>query len=144
MSAVPARVTIVTLGVTDLARATAFYRSVGWHLLPSSQDTISFFATGGPIVALYGWDELAADAQVSADGTGFRGVTLAICLDSPSEVDTAAAAWAAAGGVVVKAPEAVFWGGYSGYVADLDGHLWEIAHNPYLAIDDLGRPVHDA
>ena len=142
MSAVPARVTLVTLGVADVGRATAFYELIGWRKLPSSQDTITFLRTAGPIVALYGWDELADDAQVAAAGSGFRGVTLAINLESPEAVDAAYSAWIDAGGTSVKAPVAVFWGGYSSYVADLDGHLWEIAHNPYLEMDADGLPVH--
>ena len=128
--AVPARVTIVTLGVADVARATAFYTALGWRVSGASQPSISFLHTGGPVVALYGWAALAEDATVSADGSGFRGVTLAINFGSTAEVDADVSAWAAAGGTIVKAPELVFWGGYSGYVADLDGHLWELAHAP--------------
>lgn len=129
--AVPARATIVTLGVADVARATAFYTSLGWRVSSSSQPgDVTFFHTGGAVIALFGREPLAEDARVSAEGHGFRGVTVAINLASPEAVDAAAAAWVAAGGAMVKPPESVFWGGYSGYVADLDGHLWELAHNP--------------
>jgi uncharacterized protein len=128
---VPARVTLVTLGVADVARATAFFVSLGWRTSGASQTgDVTFFHTGGPVVALYGWDALAEDARVSAGGSGFRGFSVAINLESPAAVDAAVRAWVEAGGTLVKAPELVFWGGYSGYVADLDGHLWELAHNP--------------
>lgn len=129
--AVPARVTIVTLGVSDVARATAFYTSLGWRASGASQPgSVSFLHTGGAVISLYGREPLAEDAKVSPEGHGFRGVTVAINLVSPEAVDAAASAWVAAGGALVKSPERVFWGGYSGYVADLDGHLWELAHNP--------------
>lgn len=131
MGAVPARVTIVTLGVADVARATAFYVQLGWRVSGASQPGgITFLHTGGPVVALYGRAALAEDARVSGEGGGFRGVTLAINLASTAEVDEAVEAWLVAGGALVKAPELVFWGGYSGYVADLDGHLWELAYAP--------------
>ncbi len=136
---VPQRLTMVTLGVTDLARSTAFYESLGWHRSSASEETITFFAMQGSVLGLYGREALADDAQVSADGEGFRGVTLALnCVDR-AEVDAVFEAWVAAGAMAVKAPEAVSWGGYSGYVADPDGHLWEIAHNPYSPNDESGR-----
>jgi predicted lactoylglutathione lyase len=139
MPAVPARASIVTLGVTDVARATAFYSSLGWRLSSMSQKSISFFDVAGSVLAVYERSALAADASVPADGTGFRAVTLAICCDSPDAVDDAAAEWVARGGSLVKQPHKAFWGGYSGYVADLDGHLWEIAHNPHAGFTPDGR-----
>ncbi len=141
MSAVPARASIVTLGVADLARATAFYSSLGWRLSPASQASISFFELAGTVLGLYGWDDLAADVSVPGQGSGFRGVTCAINCDSPDAVDAASAAWVAAGGVLVKAPHKAFWGGYSGYVADPDGHYWELAHNPFFPMTSDGRVV---
>lgn len=130
---VPARVSLVTLGVTDVARATRFYESLGWRRSSMSQESVTFFHTGGPVVGLFGWDDLAADASLPpGTPSAFRGVTLAINFESREEVDAAVATWVAAGGRVVKSPEEVFWGGYSGYLADLDGHLWEVAHNPFI------------
>ncbi len=128
---VPAHLSVVTLGVGDLTVSTNFYEALGWQRLSASSEDISFFQLGPVVLGLFRRTELAADATVADDGSGFRGVTLAINLGAPSAVDAAVAAWHAAGGAVVKAPEHVSWGGYSGYVADPDGHLWEIAHNPY-------------
>ncbi len=121
--------TLVTLGVRDLRRAVAFYTDVGFERV-GDDDDIAFFRTGGSVLALYDWDDLAADAQVDATGTGFRGVSLASNQPSEQAVDDEVERWAAAGATLVKPPERVFWGGYSGYVADPDGHLWELAHNP--------------
>jgi hypothetical protein len=138
---VPNRVSIVTLGVADLARATSFYESLGWRRSSSSMPTITLFQMQGSVLGLYEWSALADDANVPADGSGFRGVTLALNLASTEEVDTAFSEWIAAGAASMVEPHAAFWGGYSSYVADLDGHLWELAHNPYASIDDEGRLV---
>jgi predicted lactoylglutathione lyase len=132
------RISIVTFGVPDVTRATAFYESLGWHRSSASQDSITFFKMQGSVFGLFQRDELAKDAGVPAEGSGFRAVTVALNCDSPAEVDAVFAEWVAAGGTAVKEPETVFWGGYSSYVADPDGHLWEIAHNPYAEIDDAG------
>ena len=129
---------MVTLGVTDVARSTAFYESLGWRRSSASQDTITFFTMQGSVLGLYRWAALADDAQLAADGTGFRGVTCALNCDGPDEVDAVFAEWLAAGAELVKQPETVEWGGYSGYVADPDGHLWEIAHNPFSPNDENG------
>ena len=136
---VPNRISIVTFGVSDLARATAFYESLGWTKSSASMPTITFFDTVGPVFGLYEWSALADDAKVPADGAGFRGVTLAMNLASTAEVDEVFAEWLAAGATSVVEPHTAFWGGYSSYVADLDGHLWELAHNPYATLDDDGR-----
>ncbi len=136
---VPQRLTMVTLGVADVARSTTFYESLGWRRSSASEATITFFTMQGSVLGLYGWEALADDAQVAADGHGFRGVTCALNCDGPDEVDVVFAEWVAAGAEVVKHPEAVEWGGYSGYVADPDGHLWEIAHNPFSPNDAAGR-----
>jgi predicted lactoylglutathione lyase len=136
---VPQRLSMVTLGVTDLARSTSFYESLGWSRSPASQDTISFFSMEGSVLGLYGREPLADAAAVSPAGSGFRGVTCALNCDTRDEVDAVFAEWVAAGARAVKPPEAVFWGGYSSYVADPDGHLWEIAHNPYSPNDESGR-----
>ena len=130
---------MVTLGVADVARSTAFYESLGWRRSSASQDTITFFALQGSVLGLFGREALADDAAVDPSGSGFRGISLALNCDDRAEVDAVFAEWLAAGATAVKQPEAMFWGGYSGYVADPDGHLWEIAHNPYSPNDDHGR-----
>jgi catechol 2,3-dioxygenase-like lactoylglutathione lyase family enzyme len=131
--AVPARISLVTLGVADVARSTAFYESLGWRRSSASLPVITFFNTSGPVLALFGRDDLAEDAAVDPAGSGFRAVTLSINVESASAVDATYGEW-------VRPPvPAVFEGGRIAYVADLDGHLWEIAHNPYFPFDDGGR-----
>ena len=137
---VPNRISIITLGVADLARSTAFYESLGWTN-SATVPSIAFFEMQGSVLGLYEWSALADDAKVPADGTGFRGVTLAMNLASTDEVDAVFAEWVAAGAAPQVEPHTAFWGGYSSYVADPDGHLWEIAHNPYARLDDDGRLV---
>jgi uncharacterized protein len=137
-ASIPARISIVTLGVHDLGRAVSFYESLGW-VNSSPQPSIAFFQTADTVLALYPWHELADDATVPQEGSGFRGVTIALNLESPELVDAAVAAWVERGGSLVRAPHKAFWGGYSSYVADLDGHLFEIAHNPYVTFDASGR-----
>jgi len=127
---VPARLTLVTLGVADVARATTFFEALGWTKSSASNDDVSFFQLGGLALSLFGRQALADDATVSSEGSGFAGFSVAINLESVAEVDRVAAEWVASGGSMVKPPEHVFWGGYSGYLADLDGHLWEVAYNP--------------
>jgi len=129
---VPAHLSLVTLGVADVGRSTAFYEALGWRRSSASDaDDITFFQLGSVVLAVYGASHLADDAVQPAPIAGFRGVTLAINLVSPAEVDRVFAEWVAAGAVPVKQPVEVSWGGYSSYVADPDGHLWEIAFNPY-------------
>jgi len=138
---VPNRISIITLGVADVARSTSFYESLGWAKSSASMPTITFFEMQGSVLGLYEWSALADDAQVPDEGSGFRGVTLAMNLASVAEVDEVFAAWVAAGATPRVQPHTAFWGGHSSYVADPDGHLWEIAHNPYARIDDDGRLV---
>lgn len=140
---IPARVSLITLGVADVARATEFYTSLGWPLSSASvPGEVSFFRTVGGLLALYGVDALAADATVDGgEVSAYRGVALAINLDSPPAVDAALDAAIAAGGQLVKEANATEWGGYSGYFADPDGHLWEVAHNPGWPLDHTGRPM---
>jgi catechol 2,3-dioxygenase-like lactoylglutathione lyase family enzyme len=128
------RLSIVTLGVTDLARAVTFYRDgLGFPQIDEDTETIAFFDLGGVRLALYPWDALAEDATVSTDGDGFRGVTLAHNVASEAEVDDVLDEAIAAGAEFVKPGQEVFWGGHSGYFADPDGHLWEVAWNPHDA-----------
>jgi uncharacterized protein len=135
---VPARLTLVTLGVADVARATTFYEALGWQRSSASNDDVSFFQLGGLALSVFGRQALADDATVSSQGRGFAGVSLAINLESEAEVDRVAGEWVACGGTMVKQPHRVFWGGYSGYVADPDGHLWELAHNPGFTLSADG------
>ena len=138
---VPNRISIITLGVADLERSTAFYESLGWTKSPASMPAITFFEMQGSVFGLYEWSALADDAKVPAQSSGFRGVTLAMNLASVAEVDEVFAEMVAAGATPKVEPHTAFWGGHSSYVADPDGHLWEVAHNPYATIDADGRLV---
>ncbi len=130
------RVTMVTLGVSGMAAARRFYcEGLGWRESAASNESVSFIEAGGVVLGLYGWTPLAEDAGVSDAGEGFRGVALAHNVDSETEVDRVLAEAVEAGATLVKAGEKVFWGGYSGYFADPDGHLWEVAHNPFSPLD---------
>jgi len=127
-------ITIVTLGVADLDRSIAFYRELGLPLRDREPDAdIAFFDTEGTTLALYPRVLLAEDATVSSEGEGFEGVTLAHNVADESAVDALLADAEAAGAELVKPGQAADWGGYSGYFADPDGHLWEVAYNPFLA-----------
>ncbi|MDD2857631.1 MAG: VOC family protein [Candidatus Nanopelagicales bacterium] len=126
------RISLVTLGVADLARSREFYRGLGWAPRDESLDEgIVFLELEGTWLSLFPRADLAADAQVAAEGSGFRGITLAHNEPSPEAVDAAFAEALAAGAEQVKAPQPTEWGGYSGYFADPDGHLWEVAFNPF-------------
>jgi uncharacterized protein len=134
---IPARTTLVTLGVADVERAAAFYEALGWRRSSASvEGEVAFIATAGAVISLYGLDNLARDAGFDAQRSGFSGITLAINLESQADVDRAHADWLAAGGTTCSAPVAADWGGYIAYVADPDGHVWELAHNPYWPIVD--------
>lgn len=133
------RVTIISLGVTDLEVATKFYEEkLGWKKMASSNEDISFFQLNGILLSLYPREKLAEDATVSAEGKGFKGFTLAYNTRSKEEVDLLFRDFLSKGIKIVKNPEEVFWGGYSGYIADPDENLWEIAFNPYLPLDKQG------
>ena len=133
----PQRVTLITLGVADLASARAFYARLGWSEHGDSQPGIAFFQLHGAVLALFGRDALAEDQGRKGAALGTGAVTLAQNFATEAEVDAAFAAALAAGGTALKPPEKVFWGGYSGYWADPDGHVWEVAMNPFwpLAAD---------
>jgi catechol 2,3-dioxygenase-like lactoylglutathione lyase family enzyme len=122
-------VAVITLGVVDLVRARRFYaEGLGWPIQQESDNWVCFSLGGGSsALALYPWDELADDATVPADGSGFRGVTLAHNVRSEERVDEVLAEAERAGGKVVKPAEPTSWGGYGGYFADVDGQLWEVA-----------------
>ena len=144
---VPARVSLATLGVADVVRATEFYESLGWRLSSSSvPGMISFFHTAGGLLSLVSADDIAADAGLPPrvtppnPATDFRGITLAINVDSPAAVDAALRTVVQAGATLVKAGSPASWGGYIGYFTDPDGHLWEVTHNPAWPLDSAGVP----
>ena len=130
----PQRVTLITLGVADLAASRAFYARLGWVEHAESQPGIAFFQMHGAVLGLFGKDELAADQGRARADLGVGAMTLAQNFATEAEVDEAYAAAIAAGGTALKVPEKVFWGGYSGYWADADGHVWELAMNPYWTL----------
>ena len=136
---IPARVSLVTLGVADVERSNAFNRALGWE--PSSASVpgkVTFFPTQGGLLALWGRDAQAADSGVPASPPG--AVALAINVESAAAVDDALARAREAGGRVSRAAATTDWGGYNGYFVDPDGHAWEIAHNPFWPIGPDGRP----
>ena len=124
----------ITLGVADLAESRRFYREVfGWQETADSNENIAFFQAGNTLLlALFGKAALAHDAQIPEQSSGFPRFTLAHNVGSEAEVDALFAGFAAKNINIIKAPQKVFWGGYSGYLADPDGFLWEIAFNPFL------------
>ncbi|GAA1216724.1 VOC family protein [Kitasatospora nipponensis] len=137
---VPARISIVTLGVADLARSSEFYAALGWERSAASSPEIVWFRTADSALGLFPTAALAADAGIPEGGEpAFRGVTLAINLESAQAVDEALAVAVEAGASVVKPPATAHWGGYSGYFEDPDGHLWELAHNPFFPLSESGR-----
>ncbi|MEZ4483311.1 MAG: VOC family protein [Syntrophotaleaceae bacterium] len=126
------RISMITLGVSDLAASVKFYeQGLGFPRMTSPPE-VAFFTLNGTWLGLYGRDALAEDATVSAEGSGFAAFSLAHNVASEAEVDEVMNEALAAGATLVKQPQKVFWGGYSGYFKDPDGHLWEVAHNPFL------------
>ena len=130
---------LITLGVSDINAALNFYENgLGWVRSSASQDDVAFFSMGGIVLALYPRDKLAEDATIPAKGTGFGGIALAYNTRSREEVDEVLAKVGQLGAKVVKPAQDAFWGGYSGYFADPDGHLWEVAWNPFFEFDEGG------
>ncbi|MFT4194102.1 VOC family protein [Ottowia sp.] len=138
------RLSLVTLGVADVARATAFYTQLGFTRASASNDDVTFMKAGGVVLSLFGRRPLAEDAGLPPGtpgvdaSAGFGGITLAHNVRSEAEVDAVLVQAVAAGAQLRKPGQKVFWGGYSGYFADPDGHLWEVAHNPFFPLDDQG------
>ncbi len=127
------RLTIITLGVKDLQKSTVFYTEIfGWSKSQHSNEGITFFELEGMQLSLYPIEKLAEDVSIPSNGKDFKGFTLAHCTRTEQEVDELFAKFEATGVKIVKRPEKVFWGGYSGYIADPDENLWEIAFNPFL------------
>ena len=138
---IPARMSIVTLGVTDLERSKAFYEALGWDAVGSSvEGVIYWFRTAETYLGLHGYAELAEDGRMpTGSREGFGGVTFAINLESDAAVVEAYETALAAGATPLKAPVEAIFGGLSAYVADPDGYPWELAHNPHFPIGDDGR-----
>jgi predicted lactoylglutathione lyase len=131
------RLTVLTLGVADLGRARAFYEALGWQTGAEPEDDVVFFQAGEMVVSLWDRARLAEDSAV-ADSPGWGGITLALNLGSPAEVDATIEQARAAGATIGREPAATFWGGYSGVFVDPDGHPWEIAHNPHWQLTEDG------
>jgi predicted lactoylglutathione lyase len=131
------RVSLITLGVSDLHRARSFYEALGWRSGAAPADDVVFFQAGCMVVALWDRAKLAEDS-VLADSGGWGGIALAYNAASPEAVDAVLNEVAAAGGTVLRPGAETFWGGYSGVFADPDGHPWEVAHNPHWRLDPDG------
>ena len=136
--AAPLRATLITLGVSDVERAARFYATLGVKRGVKAAKDVAFFAAGGVVLSLYGRDDLAKDAGVENSLPGFSGVSLAFNVENETSVEKVLEAAVAAGGRIIKPAQRAFWGGYSGYFADPDGHLWEVAHNPGFLLDEKG------
>ena len=137
------RLSLVTLGVGDVSRWRVFYEALGFKAGRASEESVTFFPAGGVVLALFGRSALAEDATVADSKPGFSGVALAHNARSEGDVDKALKEAVAAGAKLIKPAGKTFWGGYAGYFADPDGHLWEVAHNPYFRFDAEGRIVLD-
>lgn len=134
----PQRVSLITLGVRDLDRARSFYAMLGWVPVPSPPEVV-FYQLDGQVIGLFGLEALADDQGRPGAQLGFGATTLSQNFATEDAVDTAFEAALKAGATKLKAPKKVFWGGYSGYYADPDGHVWEVAHNPFWHIEKDGR-----
>lgn len=133
------RISLVTLGVKNLARSRQFYeQGLGWLPSSASNEHIAFYQAGGMAIALYPVHELAKDANLPL-GVGFGGMTLAYNVRQREEADLVLAQAQAAGAAILKPAADAFWGGYSGYFADLDGYPWEVAWNPHFSLDQTGN-----
>ena len=134
----PQRVSLITLGTADMDRARVFYQALGWTPVTSPPE-VTFYRMDGMGLGLFGLDDLAKDQGRPGASLGTGAMALAQNFPDRAAVDAAWTRAINAGATALKAPEPVFWGGYSGYYADPDGHVWEIAHNPFWPIDDEGR-----
>jgi uncharacterized protein len=131
------RVSLITLGVADLDRARAFYEAMGWVSNTGPEEGVVFFQTGGSVLALWGRDDLAEDSVIE-DAGGFGGIVLAYNAGLPAEVDAVIEEARRAGAHIPREPGETVWGGYSGVFHDLDGHAWEVAHNPHWTLGEDG------
>ena len=134
------RISILTLGVSDLKKSRNFYEALGWKVASEEQaEEIVAFDLNAMTLALYSLDKLGEDAKITPEKGRYSTMTIAYNVESPEDVDKALAEAVAAGGELVKPAEKVFWGGYSGYFADPDGTLWEVAHNPFSKLGPKGE-----
>jgi len=134
------RLSVITLGTSDLQRARDFYEAIGWRSRAEPGDDAVFFQIGGSVLSLWDRERLAEDSRVEL-GSGYGGVTLAHNVRSPAEVDEIIAQAERAGATIGRAPGETFWGGYSGVFVDPDGHPWEVAHNPHWELSPDGAVV---
>lgn len=135
------RISYFTIGVNNLNAMKEFYiHKFGWTPMKDS-DGIVFFKLNGFIFGLYPKHELAEDIGVKDDGVGFKNFTLAINMNSESEIDELFEKFKSNGVKIIKSPEKVFWGGYRGYVADVENNYWEFAYNPFLSLDTEGNVI---
>jgi predicted lactoylglutathione lyase len=133
-------VSLITLGVADYARAKAFYEALGWSAAMDIEDT-AFFQANGVVLVLWGREKLAADLGIADDGARWGGVALAHNVASDEEVDRVVEQARANGAEVTREPSPTFYGGYAGGFRDLDGHVWEVAHNPGFGLTDDGSAI---
>lgn len=133
------RLSLVTLGVASIAQSRRFYEALAFKASPASNPNVVFFDAGGVVLALFGREALAEDAGVAPPQPGFSGVTLAHNVASEEAVERVLAEAVIAGGTLVKRGQKAFWGGYTGFFADPDGHVWEVAYNPFFPLDAAGR-----
>lgn len=137
----PLRMSLVTLGVDDLPRAAKFYEEMGLQRRLKNAEGVAFFDAGGIVLSIYSREALAKDARIENSKPGFSGVALAYNVPSEAEVELVLEAAEKAGGRILKKADRIFWGGYLGYFADPEGHIWEVAHNPGFSFDDRGNVV---
>lgn len=133
------RLSMITLGVANVAASTAFYEALGLKKSEASQESVTFFQAGTCVLGLYERSALAEDGQASGLWSGNGGFSLSYNVGSEAAVDAVIAKAERQGARILKRPQTVFWGGYHGYFADPDGHLWEIAYNPFCPVDHDGR-----
>ena len=134
------KINLITLGVRDLKRSLDFYeKGLGWKKSNQSQETVAFFQLNGIVLSLFNRSSLAEDANVEDKPTGFSSITLAYNAESEIEVDEVINKVRKLGANILKEPQKVFWGGYSAYFSDLDGHLFEVAHNPFFPLNEKGE-----
>jgi uncharacterized protein len=132
------RISLVTLGVRDVAAATRFYEAFGLTKSSAGNEHVTFFQIGSGVLALFGRDSLREDGNAASVWSGNGGIALAQNVASEADVDALLAKAEVAGATILKTPQKTFWGGYHGYFADIDGHVWEVAHNPFFDLDAEG------
>lgn len=137
----PLRLSLVTLGVKDVTAAAKFYEDMGLQRRLKNAEGVAFLEAGGVVLSIYSREALAKDIGAENEKAGFGGVTLAYNVPTEAEVDLVLGAAQKAGGKILKEADRIFWGGYVGYFADPEGHIWEVAHNPGFSFDDRGHVV---